>query len=206
MGKALSIMQLMNKHETTVKFTGHWQKLIGNPSLKGSWIIWGQSANGKTRFTVQLMKYLATFAKVAYNSMEEGSGATIKRAFEGENMQDVNGKVLIIDNEGFDEMVERLAKKKSPRIMVIDSVQYLGITYAQYKRLKAMFPGKLFVWVSHAAGLLPEGRVANKIRYDAHVKMHVQGFVATAQSRYGDSSEPYVIWEKGAEMYGKVES
>lgn len=195
-------MQLLNKNNNAVEFDGRFHKLIGNPVLKGSWIVWGQSGNGKTRFVVQLMKYLTMFARVGFNSMEEGDGETIKKAFAEEKMEDVNGRLIIIDNENFEELIIRLQKKKSPHIIVVDSLQYLGISWNQYKQLKEMFPRKLFIWVSHADGKFPEGRVANKVRFDSHVKIRVFGFMAMAQSRYGTSSEPYVIWEEGAEMFG----
>jgi hypothetical protein len=201
MAKALSVMKLLNSNPKTVQFDGAFLKLIGNPSLQGSWIIWGQSGNGKTHFVLQLCKYLANFRRVAFNSMEEGAGASIRKAFEQENMLDVNGKLIIINNESSDELRERLHRKKSPHIIAIDSLQYSGINYTQYKQLLIEFPTKLFIWVSHAEGKFPEGRIANKIRYDAPVKIRVEGYKASAQSRYGTKSEPYTIWEEGAESY-----
>ncbi len=194
-------MQLINLNTNVVEFEGAWLRLIGNPSLRGSWIVWGQSGNGKTHFVLQLCKYLTQFGRVAFNSMEEGAGASIKKAFKEEQMQEVNGKLILIDNESMDDLIIRLKKKKSPRIIAIDSLQYAGLNYAGYKALKEMFPHKLFVWVSHAEGKLPEGRVANRIRYDAAVKIRIEGYKAFAQSRYGTTSEPYVIWPEGAESY-----
>ncbi len=201
MKKALSVMQLINNNIKTVTFDGAFLKLIGHPSLYGSWIIWGQSGNGKTHFALQLCKYLTRWERVAYNSMEEGFGASLKKAFSEENMMEVNGKLILLDNESIDDMIVRLKKKKSPNIIAIDSLQYSGINYAQYKFLKETFPRKLFIWISHADGKLPEGRIANKIRYDVPVKIRVEGYKAFAQSRYGTTSEPYVIWEEGAQHF-----
>lgn len=192
---------MINTNTKTVDFDGPWRRLIGDPSLQGNWIVWGQSANGKTHFVLQMCKYLTQYGRVAYNSMEEGIGESIKKAFKEEGMMEVNGKLILIDNESIDELVIRLKKKKSPKIIAIDSLQYAGITYQQYKRLKETFPGKLFIWISHAEGRLPSGRVANKIRYDVPVKIRVEGYKAFAQSRYGTSSEPYIIWPEGADSY-----
>ena len=194
-------MQLINNNIKTVQFDGAFLKLIGHPSLYGSWIIWGQSGNGKTHFAIQVCKYLTQFDRVVYNSMEEGIGASLKKAFTEEKMMDVNGKLILLDNESIDDLIVRLKKKKSPNIIAIDSLQYAGINYAKYKVLKETFPRKLFIWISHAEGRLPAGRVANKIRYDVPVKIRVEGYKAFAQSRYGTTSEPYVIWEKGAANY-----
>lgn len=201
MAKALSVMNLINSNPHTVRFDGPWFRLIGNPSLKGCWIVWGQSANGKTHFVLQLCKYLTLFGKVAYDSLEEGSGASIRKAFVDENMMEVHGKLIIIDNENYEELAIRLAKKKSPQTIVIDSLQYSGINFNQYKELKVKFPNKLFIFVSHAEGKLPEGRVANKIRYDVPVKIRIEGYKAFCQSRYSTNEEPYVIWEEGAQSY-----
>jgi predicted ATP-dependent serine protease len=42
-------------------------------------------------------------------------------------MEDVKGKILLIDREHYDELFARLEKKKSPKIVVIDSVQYMTL-------------------------------------------------------------------------------
>lgn len=201
MQKALSVMNLINRNEKVVPFEGRFKALIGSPILKGAWIVWGQSSNGKTRFVIQLAKYLSQFGKVAYDSLEEGVGESIRRAFVEENMLEVNGQLVIINREGYDDIVLRLRKKRSPRVIIIDSLQYMGLSFAQYKKLKDEFPYKLFIVVSHAQGKLPEGRIANKIRFDAMVKIRVEGYKAFAQSRYGTSNEPYVVWEQGARNY-----
>lgn len=205
MAKALSVIQVLQKNTRKVEFSGPFYRLIGNPGLYGSWIIWGQSGNGKTHFLLQLLKYLTQFGRIAFNSMEEGSGASIQRAFEIEQMHEVNGKLILLDNEPVEELIERLGRKKSPRIVAIDSWQYAQMTYRMYTQLLERFPSKLFIFTSHASGKLPYGRTANSIRYNSSVKIRVEGYKAFCQSRYNTSSEPYVIWPEGAENYwGKL--
>lgn len=201
MAKALSVMQVLNKNTRKVEFTGDFYKLIGHPALYGSWIIWGQSGNGKTHFLLQLLKYLSSFGRVAFDSLEEGAGASIQRAFEIEDMQDVNGKMILLDNEPIPDLIERLRKHKSPRIIAIDSWQYAQMTYKMYTSLLNQFPCKLFIFTSHADGKLPSGRTANSIRYNSPVKIRVEGYKAFAQSRYNTNAEPYIIWDEGAESY-----
>jgi hypothetical protein len=199
-------MQLINLNTKTVQFDGRWYNLIGNPALNGSWIIWGQSSNGKSHFLLQLCKYLTNFGRAALVPLEEGIGESLKRAIIQENMDEVNGKLIIVDDPTIEDLIIRLKKKKSPRIIAIDSLQYSGITYQQYKDINKMFPSKLFIWNSHADGRNPAGRIAQKIRYDASVKIHIEGYQATAQSRYGENPEPYVIWQHGYERYWGVNS
>jgi hypothetical protein len=74
------------------------------------------------------------------------------------------------------------------------------MTYNDYKTLRSLFPQKLFILISHAEGKNPAGRVAKSIKYDAFVKIWVEGYRAFAVSRYG-GGEPYTIWDEGADEY-----
>lgn len=181
-------------------FEGEWLALIGSPELSGSWLIWGDSGNGKTRFALQLCKYLAQFARVAYNSMEEGASKSIKKAFREVGMDEVKCAVILLNNEPVDELKERLRRRRSPDVIVIDSIQYSGLNYRDYVALRAEFKNKLFILISHAEGKNPAGRTAKSIRYDAFVKIRIEGYRAFALSRYG-GSKPYTIWKEGAEAY-----
>lgn len=186
----------------SLPFEGKWLAAVGQPELTGSWIIWGGSANGKTRFALQLAKYLSRFAKVAYDSLEEGLSLSMRLAIEdvGVGDADFRRNFTLLDKEPIGELVDRLNKQRSPKVVIIDSLQYTGMTYGDYKRLRDSFRDKLFIFVSHADGHEPKGNVARSVRYDAFVKIYVEGYKAMCQSRYG-GGEPYVIWEKGASEY-----
>lgn len=111
-------------------------------------------------------------------------------------MMEVRRKFVVLDKEPIDQLTERLERPKSPDIVCVDSLQYTGMSYEQYKALKERFPKKLFIWISHADGTLPEGRVAKKVRFDSNVKVFVQAYRAEPVSRYG-GGKPYIIWEEG---------
>lgn len=181
----------------TLEFSGDWLDLIGRPEVSGSWLTWGLSGNGKTRFSLMLAKYLAGFEKVYYNSLEEGLKLSFRMALESVNMKSVGAR-FGFQQESFEKMCERLRQKRSPNIVFIDSLQYLGINVQQYKDLKEEFPNKLFCFISHAQGMQPKGDLADAIRYDADVKIRVHQFVASPveNTRYGGST-PLVIWEEG---------
>ncbi|MCF8308436.1 MAG: hypothetical protein K9I68_05445 [Bacteroidales bacterium] len=200
MKRAVSVTELIHANHKALEFDGAWLNAIGKPERRGSWLIWGNSANGKTRFALQLAKYLANFGKVAYNAMEEGASLSMKNAFIQTNMKEVKRRVLLLDQEPLNELIERLNKHKSPHFVIIDSVQYTGMSYYQYKQLRDGYPNKLFVLISHADGKEPAGRVAKQIRYDAFVKIWVEGYKAFIQSRYGGGAE-YIIWPEGADVY-----
>ncbi len=196
MARAASLDQVLRTRFKVLPFEGEWKDAIGCPELTGSWIIWGNSGNGKTRFALQLCKYLCQFGRVAYDSLEEGVSVSLVKAIKETHMMEVRRKFVVLDKEPIDQLTERLEKPKSPDIVCVDSLQYTGMSYEQYKALKERFPKKLFIWISHADGTLPEGRVAKKVRFDSNVKVFVQAYRAEPVSRYG-GGKPYIIWEEG---------
>lgn len=200
MRRAISIKELYDKERNKMNFEGEFKEFIGNPEMSGSWFIWGQSANGKTMLAAQLAKYLTKFGKVAYNSLEEGDSDSLKIAFKLVKMEEVKSKIVVLDKEFLPELIERLVKRKSPKIIFIDSFQYFDINKREYKQLISRFRNKLFIFTSHADGKHPSGRAAASVKFDANVKIWVEGFKAFPQGRYG-GGKPYTIWQKGAEKY-----
>ena len=87
--RALSVRDVLAYKPRLLEF-GKWLASIGKPELTGSWMIWGNSSNGKTSFCLQLAKYLSKFGRVAYNSLEEGMTGTIQRSYRmlGDNRHD----------------------------------------------------------------------------------------------------------------------
>ena len=194
--KAKSITDLYKQNFKTFDFKGVFKDSFGLPETNGSWLIWGESANGKTDLTLQLCKMLSAFKKVHYNTLEERGRESFRLACIRNNMEACGSK-FSYECEDYETLRARLRKKRSAKIVVIDSVQYLRITEAQYKELIREFPDVLFIFVSHAKGTMPKGAVADAIRYDADVKINVKNFVASVQSRFG-GNKPYTIWEEGA--------
>lgn len=201
MARALSVKQVINKKRVVWQFDGAFKDSFGNPERNAIWIIWGSSTNGKTRFLLQLTKYLTKFGNVFYNSFEEGDSESIKIGLVDTEMLDVEGKFRLVDREPMDEFVKRM-HRRWPQFGVIDSVQYSGIDYNEYKVIKEdkKMRKKSLLFISHANGNNPDGRAADKIRYDAMIKIHVIGFVAHVRSRYG-GQKPFIIWEEGAKRY-----
>jgi hypothetical protein len=198
--RALTVSDIISYRGDTLDFTGKWLESFGRPELKGSWIAWANSTNGKTDFAIQLAKYFATFKRVAYDSLEEGLSETIKNAIVRHNMKEVQRRFNLLDKEPISELKDRLRRRKSPDIIFIDSLQYTGLTYKEYCRLMDEFTHKLFVWISHAEGRAPHGNVAKSIKYDSNVKIYIEGYKAFPESRYG-GGEPFTIWPKGAAEY-----
>ena len=186
-------------------FEGEWNESFGEPERSGVWLIFGHPGNGKTDFAIQLSKYLTQFGNVAYNTLEEGARKSFQMALKRNNMHLV-AKSFVILSEDMSHLRKRLSKRKSADIIIVDSFQHAGITKTEYKDLKKEFPTKLFIFLSHADGRHPEGRPAKFAKYDADVKIFVQGFEAFITSRYG-GGEPFIIWNEGAaEHNGHIKS
>lgn len=198
--RAYSVKQVINKKRKVYEFDGAFKESFGNVEQNAIWFIWGQSGNGKTRFTLQLCKYLTKFDKVDYDSLEEGACESMSLALKETSMEEVEGKFRLLDVMPFEEFVSRLSGKKTAGFGVVDSVQYAGFDYNRYKEVKEVLKKKSLIFISHADGNNPRQATAVSIRYDAGIKIHVVGYVAKVVSRYG-GNKPFIIWEDGARQY-----
>ncbi len=202
MRRAATTMQVLNSKFEELPFDGIWRELFGMPELSGCWLIWGEASNGKTAFSLQLAKYLSKFTRVAFDSIEEGISKSLRDAIHREEMIEAQGRFLILDKEPIEALEERLLRRKSPSVAIIDSIQYTGLNKISAKELIDRHPCKLFIFTSHASGKFPDGRTANSIRYHANVKIRIEGFRAFVQSRYGgDITKYYEIYQEGASRY-----
>ena len=189
------------------EFAGEWLASFGRPELRGAWIIWGNSGSGKTTFTLMLCKYLANFRRVAYNSLEQGLSLSLQKAWERVGMSEAGSNIILLNKESLADLRKRLKKRKSPEIIVIDSLQYIrGFNFDAFTKLKDDFPDKLFIYISQAKGVNPKGTLADAIRYDAEIKIKIEGFKAFVTTRYEDPSKgeggaDFIIWEQGANDY-----
>ena len=146
--RIIGVKELINKKRDKLEFTGIWKDCMGCPQSNAVIFIWGRSGNGKTSFVTKFIKYLAEshFDKILLNSLEEGDSESLALAFSREEMQEVDGKVHILDNEPLDQLFIRLKKKKQAQAIVIDSWQYTMKDYAFYQRMKESFKKIMFIF------------------------------------------------------------
>lgn len=207
MSRAISNKNVLAAQFETAEFTGAYLASFGRPELRGAWIIWGVSGSGKTTFTLMLCKYLAGFRRVAYNSLEQGLSLSLQKAWERVDMAEAGSNIILLNKEELPELRARLSKRKSPEIIVIDSLQYLdGLNKQRYKALKNDFPDKLFIFISQDKNGNPKGNMGDHIRYDADIKIRIEGYKAFVTTRYedpdnGEGGEDFIIWEQGAAEY-----
>lgn len=177
---------------------GKWQESFGLPSRYDTWFISGQSASGKSAFSMQLSKELCRYGYVLYISLEEGVGKTFKDRMARERMDEVQGRFRVITDSDIDALKARLKKPRSGNFIIVDSIQYSEWLYPQIKDLVDSFPRRCFIFISQEYRGKPMGKGAERVRYMAGVKVRTIGFKAFCQGRsIGSAAAPYTIWEEG---------
>lgn len=207
--RAYSNRSVLAKKFKVVPFEGAWLSSIGRPELRGVWHVYGDSGHGKTSFCLQLAKYLSHFGRVLYNSLEQGLSRPMQLAWQEAGMEEAGNRVRLLDRMPMAELIELLSKRQSPEIVIIDSSHYwrrLRMSDVDY--LRGKFRKKLFIFISHKekGSNEPKGAVAKDLKFDADVKVFVEGFRAMITSRYampelGEGGQDYIIWQEGVDKY-----
>lgn len=198
---AKGVREMLSMKYDVLPFDGEWYDAFGTPERTGVWIVWGNSGTGKTTFAMKLAKYLCRFGRVAYDSLEEGACLNIQKIMIQEDMMDVNGKFLLIDNEPMEQLIIRMHRRKAPDFVIVDSFQYAQLNYRQYIQLKEKLKNKLLIFISHADGTLPNGRAAKSVMYDAALKVYCEGYRASSKGRFVGPVSHFEIWPEKSKMY-----
>ena len=137
--EVVSSLDLKNASFQTLKFTGMWQKIIGNPEVPFHLMIYGAGGKGKSTFAVKFATYLSKDLnrKVLYVADEEKISDKLKSKFErfksyNQNL-DVSGKVP--------------SCLKSFDIVFLDSVTSMSIQPEYLESLKNENPSTSFVYI-----------------------------------------------------------
>lgn len=207
MAKAISNRNVMDARFRVADFTGKWLASFGRPELRGVWIIYGESGGGKTHLAMELLKYLTRFVeRGAYDTLEQGLSLSFQNAWKDANMQEAGPQVIVLKKEPIPELRARLARRKSPDVVVIDSITALvGFTRPVFAELINEFPDKLFIFVAHEENNKPYPSIAQHVRKLSDVKIRVEGYKAFITTRFkggdGVGGKDFIIWEQGANEY-----
>ena len=178
-----SIKALKEKKFKTLEFNEEYRLLFGNPERKFVAECYGESGSGKSVFLLQFANYFAkNFGKVLYNSHEEGANQTI---LDRINNFDIDaGKLFISDALQFDAMCEKI-ERNYYRLVIIDSVKYMGFTFAQLKELRERFSKRQLSVI-----LVDFGKVQGKplsgvdLLHASDIKLFFKGGRVYSLSRY----------------------
>lgn len=197
--RAYTYTDIERKVFDVLKFEGEWKRHLGEVERAGSILIYGGSGHGKTTYALQLMKYLCEFEKCFYDTAEEGMKASFQRNLQLNGLKSVSGKYSF-QKEDYEQLVARLDRKRQPKIIFIDSVQYLFRKYKRngedkYFQLIEKFPDTLFIWISQMQKNEPKGAIADAIKWDAQNVIRVEDFKAYIEKTRtgGDEITPYIV-------------
>lgn len=204
--KKIPLKQMFQKNYVEVEgLSPELKASLGNIEDAFDVCIWGDSAQGKTNFNLEMVAQLcnAMNCKATYVSWEEGHGKTLRDALIRHNLLErIGNNMDVMDGGSYEDVMELLNKRRSSKIWVFDSIQAAGWTSDQYFHLKQQFvlskKKKIFLVISWAEGKLPVGAVARAIKFYANIKIRVEKFIAFPTGRYGGNKN-FIIWAEGAQ-------
>lgn len=153
----------------------------------------GDDGHGKTEYTLQLSKMLSThYGKVHLNNVEQGKHIQIQQSVERNKFEAIPaGKFMYSAITDFKAYKEKLARRNSGRVQIIDSISYWPLNAKQIQELIEDFRRKSFIFVAYK-----KHYHANKeIAHLCDIKVRVEHFRATPRGRFG-GNENYVIWDR----------
>ena len=196
--RSYGVNDLLNRQFKTLDFSGKWRASLGNPERNFTALVQGDSGDGKTDFTVQWAKYLTNFGKVHYSSREQGMSESLKLAFQRHNMQEVAGKLTIGVDETPAMILAKMKRKNSAQFFIIDSLDFMHLTMADWEEMRAAKPNKSLIVISWSSGKYPLTSAGKAIRYASEMKIRCERKVAYIKGRY-ESDEPFIIWPEWVE-------
>lgn len=200
MARTLSAKQVLTIKFDTIRLGGGWDECVGEIETTGIWFIWGNSGNGKTSAVVSLCKELSAFGKVLYNSREEGVSLTMQNTLRRYGMGELGSRFQLA-NMSLPELDEKISQQRSPKFVVLDSFQFMGLTYKDFRAFCEKHKNKMLIFVSRTRGRQPEGRAAISAMYDASCKIWVEGYKAFSKGRFVGTTGEMTIWDEGAKKY-----
>lgn len=200
MARTLSAKQVLTIKFDTIRLGGGWDECVGEIETTGIWFIWGNSGNGKTSAVVSLCKELSAFGKVLYNSREEGVSLTMQNTLRRYGMGELGSRFQLA-NMSLQELDEKISQQRSPKFVVLDSFQFMGLTYKDFRAFCEKHKNKMLIFVSRTRGRQPEGRAAISAMYDAPCKIWVEGYKAFSKGRFVGTTGEMTIWDEGAKKY-----
>ena len=203
----LGTFQILQKTYDLLAYDDEFKPLLGNIPDNIHILIFGDSGHGKTELGMRLVKsFCRGGTDVNWVSYEQGHGLDMQMALRRNGMLDVGSRFAVTDphyakkqnTTYLEDLRNKVEKRGSADLFVIDSIQYIDITVHEYFQLKNDFPAKGFIFISHKNGKDPDGKTALKVGYDGGCRILVKNYIAHPEKNRFGGTEPYVIWDEMA--------
>jgi hypothetical protein len=194
MSRVLSISGLKQRKFKVLDFEDTWLDYFGEPQRNFRATFYGPSGSGKSTLVLEFADYLANhFGKVLYNSHEEGFSKSLQRRCNSVGVSAT--KLYFADRMPLAEMIEKL-KKGRYAVAIIDSIQYMGFNYGDYKGLAEACPTKALIFISQVnqSGKTKGG---SDILHACDIKVQVVHGKGHIISRYGRNTQTVTLFETG---------
>jgi hypothetical protein len=203
MSKTIGTDQLLAMKFERLPLPDKWEAILGRLPSTFMMIVYGESGEGKTEFCMQLAKELTQHGRVEWMGYETAHDGDIQDAVARNSMKglpitwtDPFAK-LNDDAVLFDELLNKMAKKKSAKYWVIDSIDATGFDEKQVMHLKNKVGKKKgIVFIAHAKGKVPEKAVSRKIEFYGQVGIYVKHCIAFPEKNRFGGRKPYIISEE----------
>ncbi len=200
--RVLTVANVLNQNISHVPFEGEFQAAFGEPQDRGVWFVWGSSGSGKSSFLMQLAKAFSRHYDTHYNLLEE----EIDDAEYIERLQ-LFAMHEVADNfhtQGFnyEQLYEFMQRRRSPKVIFIDSLRYLTRDFGEYMALKRMAVerDKILICSGFAKGKDPRSEFEYQVMHDAKMKIFVSGYAAYCKGRtIGPNGGLFIIYKQGYE-------
>lgn len=178
-----------------------WARHIGVLPQRWHMYIDGDGGHGKTEYSLQLSKMLAThFGKTHLNNVEQAKHPQIQESVERNRFDEIpTGKFMYSTYSDFEDYREKLRRRNSGRVQIIDSISYWPLSTRQVQELIEEFKHKSFVFVAYKAHFNQN----KPIQHLCDIKVRVENFKATSSSRYG-GNEVFTIWDRPKKSNGQL--
>ncbi len=195
--KSVSVKSLLERKFVTIPFEGQWLDLYGEPERNFRSIFYGPGGSGKSTYVLQFADYLGrTYGKVFYNSFEEGISQSLQTRCRNHNIT-AESNIFFGDRLTFEDFCEKM-KRGRYRVGIIDSLQYMKFTYAQYQKLVELFPTKAFIFISQV-NQSGKAKGGSDILHACDMKVYVNRGKATIHSRYGTGEKTLTLYRPASD-------
>lgn len=196
--RIISAKTLKEKQFQSLDFQGFWLDLIGKPERNFKLLCFGAQKSGKSTLMLRFADYLASdFGKVFYNSHEEGFSKTLQDRLVSNNI--TAEKLFFGHKVSFEEMMDESFNRKYFKTIFIDSLQYMNLSYTQYKQMTDKYKNRSFVFISQING---RGKIkgGTDISHAVDVTVFTKDGYAKVQSRFAEE-KTVKIFSKQAGLF-----